>query len=91
MRALLLAVFALVLLAFCVPTAPAAAQTKDEAIAAPAVKHPPRHKARRSRGSPQGQIACTELGCHRIPPNCHPTTAYYWNGIPTGYDAVACR
>ena len=91
MRALLLAVFALLLLAFCVPAAPAAAQTKDGDATAPAVKHPARHKARRSQVRAQGQIACTEFGCHRIPPNCHPTTAYYWNGIPTGYDAVACR
>lgn len=37
-----------------------------------------------------GQIACTPLGCGRVPRNCHPTTAYYWDGTPTGYDAVVC-
>jgi hypothetical protein len=41
--------------------------------------------------SEQGQIACTKLGCQRIPANCHPATAYYWNGLPTGYDRIACR
>jgi hypothetical protein len=43
------------------------------------------------RREAEGQIACTVFGCHRIPPNCHPQTAYYWNGMPTGYDAIACR
>jgi hypothetical protein len=39
----------------------------------------------------QGQIACGKYGCQRIPPNCHPETDYYWNGLPTGYDRVVCR
>ncbi|MGH6789819.1 MAG: hypothetical protein ACRECC_09065 [Pseudolabrys sp.] len=92
MRALLLAVFALLLLAFCVPSAPATAQTTGEAVATPpSTKHPTHHKMRRPRVSPQGQIACTEFGCHPIPPNCHTTTVYTYNGLPTGYDGVACR
>jgi len=91
MCALSLAAFALFLLACCVPAAPAAAQTKDEAVTAPVVKQPARHKPRRSRVSQQGQIACTEFGCHRIPPNCHTTTVYTYNGLPTGYDGVVCR
>ena len=91
MRALLLAVFALLLLAFCVPSAPASAQTIGEAVDTPSTKHPTHHKMRRPRVSPQGQIACTEFGCHPIPPNCHTTTVYTYNGLPTGYDGVACR
>jgi len=43
------------------------------------------------RAESAGQIACTPIGCGRIPRNCHPTTAYYPDGTPTGYDAVACR
>jgi hypothetical protein len=39
----------------------------------------------------EGQIACGKYGCQRIPPNCHPETDYYWNGLPTGYDRVVCR
>jgi hypothetical protein len=38
-----------------------------------------------------GEIACGKYGCQRIPPNCHPETDYYWNGLPTGYDRVVCR
>jgi hypothetical protein len=38
-----------------------------------------------------GQIACTKYGCVPIPPNCHPDTDYYWNGMPTGYDRIICR
>lgn len=37
-----------------------------------------------------GQIACTPAGCHRIPPGCHPTQGYLWNGMPSGYDVVVC-
>ena len=37
-----------------------------------------------------GQIACTVVGCYPIPPNCHPETDYNWDGIPTGFDIVAC-
>lgn len=53
----------------------------------------PRHQHAAPRGGQRnetGQIACTFAGCFRIPANCHPATDYYWNGIPTGYDAVAC-
>lgn len=34
------------------------------------------------------QVACTELGCHPIPPGCHPQMGYNWDGIPTGFDIV---
>lgn len=43
----------------------------------------------RQRGE-TGQIACTVVGCHRIPPGCHPEMGYNWDGIPTGFDIVVC-
>jgi hypothetical protein len=43
------------------------------------------------KARPQGQIACTVAGCHRIPANCHPTMGYTWDGIPSGFDVVICR
>ncbi|MGC1465546.1 MAG: hypothetical protein WA792_07420 [Pseudolabrys sp.] len=60
-------------------------------LAAASTKH--HRKARRhiDQAESGGQIACTPIGCGRIPRNCHPTTAYYPDGTPTGYDAVACR
>ncbi|HET7848579.1 MAG TPA: hypothetical protein VFL51_05900 [Pseudolabrys sp.] len=73
------------------------AQARDEIVpTANTIHHRHRHQVRRYHPSfeeaqPRGQIACTPLGCGRIPPNCHPTTAYYPDGTPTGYDAVACR
>ncbi|HEX5508961.1 MAG TPA: hypothetical protein VFX37_10700 [Pseudolabrys sp.] len=71
------------------------AQAKDEIVAAAKGTHHRHHQVRRYHRSfeaePRGQIACTPLGCGRIPPSCHPTTAYYPDGTPTGYDAVACR
>jgi hypothetical protein len=48
-------------------------------------KKTPRHDTE------QGQIACSKIGCRRIPPNCHPEQSYDWNGMPTGYDQVVCR
>jgi hypothetical protein len=38
----------------------------------------------------QGQVACTVVGCHPIPPGCHPQMGYNWDGIPTGFDIVVC-
>lgn len=48
------------------------------------------HQARRHAPRETGYIACTFLGCSRIPANCRPVTDYYPNGLPTGFDAVAC-
>jgi hypothetical protein len=45
-------------------------------------------KARHPRET--GQIACTIVGCHRIPPECHPEMGYDINGIPIGFDIVVC-
>jgi len=37
------------------------------------------------------KVACTELGCHPIPPGCHPQMGYNWDGIPTGFDIAVCQ
>lgn len=68
------------------PPAPAAAQS-TQPQATPAKKKPAKRPAR----SRQRQIACTEFGCHPIPPNCHPQTGYRWDGMPSGFDVVVCR
>jgi hypothetical protein len=44
-----------------------------------------RHPAQR-----QGQIACTVLGCQRIPAACTPVEGRTPGGIPTGFDVIAC-
>ena len=38
-----------------------------------------------TRRQEPNQVACTELGCHPIPPGCHPQMGYNWDGIPTGF------
>jgi hypothetical protein len=40
--------------------------------------------------APQGQIACTQLGCERIPVSCAPVPGRTWRGTPTGYDVIVC-
>lgn len=67
----------------------AAALMAITASADPGVTLSVKKKAVKTR--PQGQIACTVAGCHRIPPNCHPTMGYTWDGIPSGFDVVVCR
>ena len=37
-----------------------------------------------------GQIACTIVGCIRIPPECHPEMGYTEDGTPTGFEIVVC-
>ena len=75
---------------------PTNAQPQDRTAIQVAAKRNSHQAAPRHHAAPRrvqretGQIACTFAGCFRIPANCHPTTDYYWNGIPTGYDAVAC-
>ena len=44
-----------------------------------------------TRRQEPNQVACTELGCHPIPPGCHPQMGYNWDGIPTGFDIVVCQ
>jgi hypothetical protein len=67
----------------------AAASAGPAALTLSAASHKA-HPAARERDA-SGQIACTKYGCMRIPPNCHPTAAFYWNGTPTGYDAISCH
>lgn len=69
-----------------VPAGPAAAQSSQAKATQPkkkTVKRPARAGSR--------QIACTEFGCHPIPPNCRPQTGYRWDGMPSGFDVVVCR
>ena len=68
------------------PPIPAVAQSSQQK-AAPAKKKPVK---RSGRAAPR-QIACTEFGCHPIPPNCRPQTGYRWDGMPSGFDVVVCR
>ncbi len=71
-------------------SAPAPAQTLADSVAMPAAKKKPPVRRHITAG-PQGQIACTRLGCRHIPPNCHPETEYNWDGNPTGFDKIVCR
>jgi hypothetical protein len=48
-------------------------------------------KTTAARQREPNQVACTELGCHPIPPGCHPQMGYNWDGNPTGFDIVACQ
>jgi hypothetical protein len=75
-------------LAFAANTlAPAVAEPLDQGLTLVAAK---KHHARRHAPRETGYVACTFLGCMRIPANCRPVTDYYPDGTPTGYDAVAC-
>jgi hypothetical protein len=83
------ALFACALPAIIALTAlPASAQPSGPAatvLQSAATKHA-KHHVRQATG----QIACTKLGCVRIPPQCHPATGYFSDGTPTGYDIIAC-
>ena len=48
----------------------------------------PGHQAYGRSGT---QIACTQFGCHPIPPGCRIRTGYNpWTWDPTGFDEVVC-
>lgn len=66
------------------PAAPAAAQSQQ-------VTKPKKKTVKRPVRSAPRQIACTEFGCHPIPPNCRPQTGYRWDGMPSGFDIIVCR
>ena len=66
------------------PAAPAAAQSLQ-------VTKPKKKTVKRPVRSAPRQIACTEFGCHPIPPNCRPQTGYRWDGMPSGFDIIVCR
>ena len=40
--------------------------------------------------APQQQIACTEVGCLRVPRGCYPTGGKTWDGLPSGFDVMVC-
>ena len=67
---------------------PAVAQSTDQkpVAAKTHVKHRVSVTDRSSR-----HIACTFLGCQPVPANCFPVTQYNSDGMPTGFDAIACR
>ncbi|HWK97302.1 MAG TPA: hypothetical protein VNR39_17940 [Pseudolabrys sp.] len=67
------------------PATPAAAQSSQQAT------KPKKKQVKRPARSAPRQIACTEFGCHPIPPNCRPQTGYRWDGMPSGFDVVVCR
>ena len=67
------------------PVAPAAAQSSLQAT------QPKKKPMKRPARSAPRQVACTEFGCHPIPPNCRPQTGYRWDGMPSGFDVVVCR
>jgi hypothetical protein len=46
---------------------------------------------RRVVRAPSTQIACTEYGCHPVPPGCTPLPGRTWRGNYSGFDVVACR
>lgn len=72
---------------------PAGAQTSTggKAVSASTTKHLPGKRRTAARQAQGGQIACTAYGCVPVPRNCTPVTEYDWDGLPTGYDTVACR
>jgi hypothetical protein len=74
-----------------VTIAPALAATAP-ADAAPTRHHTAKPAPHRApvRNEPSGQIACTVLGCQRIPAHCRPQTGYDLDGVPTGYDVIIC-
>ena len=47
-------------------------------------------KQRRAPAQPPTRIACTELGCHPVPPGCIPRPGRTWSDEPSGFDVVVC-
>lgn len=85
---------AAIAIALAVGTHAVPAQARDASVqvtslSAASKKHPVKRRAvkRDTR-----QVACTFLGCQRIPRNCHPTPGFnWWTGEPTGFDVIVCR
>ncbi len=98
MRAFAMAVAGLAVAAFGAAAAPAGAGNRIVA-AAPSLEQPTDWSAAKKRqraraayagARPQGQIACTQFGCRTVPRGCRPVEQRYWDGDPTGFDAVVC-
>jgi hypothetical protein len=52
---------------------------------------PPANSRKKARTASQGtQIACTVLGCAPIPRGCSVEKGYTFDGLPSGYDVIAC-
>lgn len=82
----------LILAAIVLTILPAAAQQQTTSKPHHVVASPQTHSRahRRAAVAPQRQIACTVLGCHPVPPGCHPEPQRYFSGMTTGYDTVVC-
>ncbi|MEI7804826.1 MAG: hypothetical protein WCI56_05810 [Hyphomicrobiales bacterium] len=94
MRNLLLVLTGLFVLTVVAISMAAASENSRQTTASPAVTidmSAAKQKVKRRYYSQQTRIACTPAGCHPVPANCKPVTAYFWDGRPTGFDAVACR
>jgi len=48
------------------------------------------HRAAHPAPAGQRQIACTVLGCMRIPAACTPVAGKTPGGRPTGFDVIVC-
>lgn len=69
---------------------PAVAQSTDQKPVAAKKHHAVKHRVSANDRSSR-HIACTFLGCQPVPANCFPVTQYNSDGMPTGFDAIACR
>jgi hypothetical protein len=49
-----------------------------------------RKRVRRAAPALSTQIACTEFGCHPVPPGCTPAAGRTWRGNYSGFDVVVC-
>jgi hypothetical protein len=65
-------------------------RTTDRATASVHRSHARTYQRYAAAPAPQRQIACTQLGCHPVPPGCHPEPQRYFSGMTTGFDAVVC-
>lgn len=77
-------------LAVATMSAPAAAQSPAPKPVAAKKHHPVKQRVSANYRNSR-HIACTFLGCQPVPANCFPVTQYTSDGMPTGYDAIACR
>ena len=61
------------------------------ALASMSASAAPMHKRHtKAATAAQPQIACTVVGCIPVQRGCHPEMGYTPNGLPTGFDVVAC-
>ena len=62
------------------------------ALASMSASAAPMHHKRHTKAATttQPQIACTVVGCIPVQRGCHPEMGYTPDGLPTGFDVVAC-